>query len=467
MKQLFPPRARQFLADRMQTLREWRPNAAATDPSVTVFRTIRRRMTLWYCGVLAALLLLAGCILYFGMQQQLFRPVNAANATVANRFSQLWAATGQQPCANLTGFDLRPRGVSLYACYDAHGTLIGNDRLAGDFTAFTAPELAKNALASGASTDVIDGGAVIGAISRYATVVRDPQTHEVLGVIQVGILVQGQIAALNVLLSLILVVGLITLLGAGLGGLWLAGRAMEPARVGYARQQQFIADVSHEIRTPLTLLRADAEVLLLDRAQFPARDAELLDDLVVETDHLTRLAHNLLMLARLDAHALPVLHDPVELHALAAQVAERVQAFASENEVTVLVTVGEHATVWATGDPERIIDAALILAENGIKYNQTGGSVEISADVVDGRAVLRVRDDGPGMAAEELGRLGERFYRPDTARSREAGGVGLGIAIAKEIAHALHGTLTYASLPGAGTTATLTLPLADEPPTDV
>lgn len=465
MKQLFLASVRHFIAARVQAVRVWCANAATTDPSVTVFRTIRRRMTLWYCGVLTALLVLAGLVLYFGMQQELFRPVNAANVAVANRFSQLWVATGQQPCATLADFTVRPRGVSLYACYDAHGALIGNDRLAGDFSAFLTSDLAKNAIINGAGNDVIDGGTVIGAISRYATVVRDPQTHQVLGVIQVGIVVQGEERALSVLLSLILAAGLITLLGASLGGLWLAGRAMEPARIGYARQQQFIADVSHEIRTPLTLLRADAEVLLLDRAQFPERDAELLDDLVTETDHLTRLAHNLLMLARLDAHALPVRQEPVDVQTIAAQVAERVQAFASAQGVAV--TVRDQRPVWAEGDPERIIDAALILAENAIKYNQSGGSVEVAAVERDGRAVLQVRDDGPGMAPEELGHLGERFYRPDTARSREAGGVGLGIAIAKEIAHALRGTLTYASSLGAGTTATLTLPLAAETPSEV
>src|SRR5207247_7032535 len=105
--------------------------------------------------------------------------------------------------------------------------------------------------------------------------------------------IQAQETALSLLLSLLLAVGGVALLGAGLGGLFLANRALAPARLAWAHQQRFIGDAAHELRTPLTLLRADAEVLLRSREHLASEGAELLEDIVTETSNMTTLGEKM------------------------------------------------------------------------------------------------------------------------------------------------------------------------------
>ena len=310
--------------------------------------------------------------------------------------------------------------------------------------------------------DTVDGGNGIGPIQRYALAVHDPNDGDLIGIVQVGIPIQGQITALQDLATLLLLLGVLTLLGAAVGGIILSRRALAPARLAFERQQAFIGDAGHELRTPLTLMRADAEVLLRGRDRLDPDDAALLEDIVAEASHMSALATSMLTLARLDAGAQQMERDVVDLSAVAADVVQRAEALAAEKQVTLALEAPEKLLVL--GDRGQLDQAALILLDNAIKYNQLGGSVTLRAYRSGPRACLEVRDTGIGIPAEHLGRLGERFYRVDKARSREAGGAGLGLAIARRIAAAHDSTLTFASTPGEGTTATLALPIATEKP---
>jgi len=263
----------------------------ATDaPSAAMYRRIRLRLTLLYAAVLAIVLLVASGLLYFGMWQTVMGPVNSGLSNAASGYAATWQRVGP-PC--FPGFN-HPGdgGDSLFvACYDTGASFLGARGPVNSAPGFLNPSLARSALKDGSDSDVIDGGNVggydLGAISRYALAVRDPDTHQVLGVIQVGVLTQGQLNAMDALLHLLLILGPLELLGATIGGFFLAERALAPARLAFERQQTFIADASHELRTPLTLLRADAEVLLRGRARFDPDDTALLEDIVVETEHLS------------------------------------------------------------------------------------------------------------------------------------------------------------------------------------
>src|SRR5205823_1991570 len=156
--------------------------------------------------------------------------------------------------------------------------------------------------------------------------VPSPSGNGYIGVVVIGETVQEQESALSLLLTLLLSIGGVALLGAGVGGLFLANRALDPARLAWSNQQRFIADASHELRTPLTLLRADAEVLLRGRDRLDAEDAALLEDIVVEGNRMARLSNNLLMLARLDNTSLHREHEVVNLAELSQKGARRVQA---------------------------------------------------------------------------------------------------------------------------------------------
>lgn len=436
-------------------------SAARADPSVSLFTGIRHRLTLWYTGVLAVILIAAGLLLYVGMQTVLLGPVTDALQREAQREAQVWQAQGVPP-PSCSPFGRLP---NLVACFDPSGNLIGSSRVADLATSFLSPSLARTALASASSPaiDTVTWDTTLGTdtIRRYAVVVQSTTGHQTLGVVQVGLDIEPEVHALNILVELLLLVGGLTLLGSGIGGIVLAHRALAPARLALARQQAFTADASHELRTPLTLLRADAEVLLGERDQLAPDDAALLDDIVAEAEHLGTLAANLLTLARLDGDAYHMEREVVDLGEVAANVAHRVRALAEQNAISV--TVESEGETLVIGDRTWLGQAALILVDNAIKYNRTGGAVTLRPYLDRQHAVLEVRDTGVGIAAADLPHLGERFYRVDKARSREMGGAGLGLSIARGIAAAHRGSLTFVSAPGEGTMATLSLPAAGAP----
>ncbi len=463
-----------------QQVLPWERRAAA-EPGAAMFARLRNHLTLWYTGVLFGMLVLFGALLYAGVHQLLFQPINSQLATGADQLARYWQthpgrgcptgtallATQTVPASSAPGTVIVNGQILLIACFDASGQLLSDHgqpmsdpgAAIPALQPFLENSLVQTALQQGTATDSVNGGS-LGDIYRYAEVVPSPTGDGMLGVVQVGEPVGTQQMVMRLLLTLLLILGGLTLLGAAGGGLFLARRALEPARLAFARQQAFIADASHELRTPLTLLRTDAEVLLRGRERLTPDDAALVEDMLTEAQHMSALANNLLLLARLDAGAFHPEREVVDLAEIAASVARRVQALASQQQLSLHLALAGSALV--IGDRTLLEQAALILVENAIKYNRPGGSVTIAAAAIQGQARLEVRDTGIGIAAQHLPHLGERFYRVDKARSREAGGAGLGLSIARSIAAAHQGTLALASAPGQGTTAALILPAATQ-----
>ncbi len=433
------------------------------EAGAALFQGLRVRLTLWYCAVLGVALLLFGVALYFGAQYFLLSPIGSDAAAHAQVHMNEWLSGAVDRACPSFGpqGQFGPPGQNqgffmpeMVACFDQDGSLLSSEDTTGLPPAFLTSTLAKTALQTGQSAwDIVDAGGSVGQIYRYALVVPNN-----VGVVVIGESVKAQETALSLLLTLLLSVGGVSLLGAGVGGLFLANRALAPARLAWANQQRFIADAAHELRTPLTLLRADAEVLLRGRERMEEPDAALLEDIVVETNHMATLANNLLTLARLDSSSSHREHEVVNLADVASAGARRVQALADETEISIQVE--SHETAVVIGDPTLLEQAVLALLDNAIKYNRRGGRVIVRTAVQQGQALLVVRDSGIGIAAEHLAHLGERFYRVDKARSRQAGGTGLGLSIARSIAIAHGGRLALASTPDEGTTVTLALPLA-------
>lgn len=434
---------------RLPIRRRWR----AEDPSTGLFEGIRRRLTFWYTGVLGATLLVLGAVLYLGEQRSLLGPVDGSLRAGANSMLVAWQADPVDACRRANP---SLTGNLLWACYDGSGRLVGADPIAGQIPRFLRASAVRQAWQHGSALDTIDSGTVFGSVRVYALRFSDSTTGRPLGVIQIGTSVSVATQALRQLLILLLLGGSLGVLFAAIGGIFLAGRSLAPARLAYARQRDFVANASHELRTPLTMVRADAEVLLRDRVNLSEDQTSILEDVVTETAHMASLAGSMLELARLDSGQTRVDHDVIDLAAIARDLVRRAGPLATERNVSLQVGDARPALVF--GDPLLIQHAALILVDNAIKFNRPGGAVAIDTGAGGDRAAIAVRDTGIGIAPEHLPHLGERFYRVDRARSREAGGAGLGLSIVRSVASHHGGDLTIESEPQVGTTVTLSLP---------
>ncbi|TCP58261.1 two-component system sensor histidine kinase BaeS [Tumebacillus sp. BK434] len=228
---------------------------------------------------------------------------------------------------------------------------------------------------------------------------------------------------------------------------------LELSRGSHSRDQ-LVADVAHELRTPLAILRGQLESMLEGRAELvPEQLLPMLD----ETTRLTRLVQDLQQLSLAKAGALPLLRTWVPFAELLQEITGVLELEAELKGTELLVSGYVEEEVYC--DRVRIKQVLINLIGNAIRYTPDGGRVEVQVRRGQGKLHVAVRDNGPGIPPENLPYLFERFYRVEGSRSRQSGGMGLGLAIAKEFAVAHGGSLGVQSEPGEGTTFTLTLPL--------
>jgi signal transduction histidine kinase len=228
------------------------------------------------------------------------------------------------------------------------------------------------------------------------------------------------------------------------------GMRLHLANLDRARRE-FIANASHELRTPLFSLGGFLELLADEELSEPVR-RDFLAEMRGQIERLTRLATDLLDLSRLDAGQLEVENAPFDLGTSARLVAEEFRALA-EADGRRLAAEAE-TPVPAVGDEVRVQQIGRALVENALRHTPGGTAVEVAAGQRDGRAYLAVRDEGPGIPAEDQAHLFERFYR---AGGGKASGSGLGLAIASELAARMNGEIEVRSRPGE-TVFTLLLP---------
>lgn len=256
---------------------------------------------------------------------------------------------------------------------------------------------------------------------------------------------------------------LLGLLVAGAGGIavlggvswWLSGRTIRPAEQAWERQQSFVANASHELRTPLTLLRASADVALREASKESADLRELLKDVLDETDYTSRLVDDLLLLSRLDSGKLPLTPEQIDALSLLEDIRRQVGRIADDRGIELAI---DAAPARLRADPARLRQVLLILLDNALRYTPSGGTVTLGARPDGHRIRLWVSDTGPGIPAEHVPRLFERFYRADSSHARETGGSGLGLAIAHSLVVAQGGEIGIRSVPGQGTTVDIRLP---------
>ncbi|HLK56463.1 MAG TPA: ATP-binding protein [Chthonomonadaceae bacterium] len=323
--------------------------------------------------------------------------------------------------------------------------------------------------------------------------------------VQVGASVEGVEAALGQALQILLILTPSVFLVAVLGGWILVGRALKPvddmtqaalsieskrldvrvvpprtdneigrlaaalnemiARLdrSFRQIERFSADASHELKTPLTTIRGEAEVALMSDLS-PEETRRTLRSIIEETERLSSIVSNLLLLSRADADQVRLKQEPVALHEVVMAAYEPMARLAFRKSITLdMDTIDE---VYLRGDALWLQQLITNLIHNAINYTPEGGCVTLSLilEAANGgnEALFQVRDTGPGIPAEHLPFLFDRFYRVDAGRSRDQGGSGLGLNIAHWIAESHGGSISVDSVVGQGTAFTVRLPIHNE-----
>ncbi len=221
-------------------------------------------------------------------------------------------------------------------------------------------------------------------------------------------------------------------------------------------RREFVANVSHELRTPLTNIRSYAETLA-DSDDIPReRERSFLRVILNESDRMTHIVQDLLTLSRFDSGRSDLSLGQFPLDAAIRDSYRAVLMEAQRHGHTLELKI-EPELPQVTADRERIVQVLMNVVANAIKYTPDGGHIAISAGRMGTRVWIEVSDNGIGIPKEDRGRIFERFYRVDKARSRESGGTGLGLSIAKEIINRHEGSIWIADREGPGLTVRIEL----------
>lgn len=465
--------------------------------------SIRTRLTAWYTGLLAVILVGLGFVLYTLFSYLLWAH---AEDSLHARAAQLTSFVESSDPGHEEGASFDLADPSVVDRFSAEGTLIqisdNQGRVVNRSRTLTAHQMTsgsavRHALDGKASLDqtVVAG---VGPVLVYTAPIT--QRHAIIGVAQVATPVALITEALEPLRRLLLAVGIGALIVAAVGGHLLASLALAPidritqtARAiaagtldrrlhltgandevrrlaqafdemldrideTLARERQFTGDAAHELRTPLTILKGELEVAL--RRERPAEAyREAMVSMAQEVDRLVRLVEDLLTLARADEGGVPLDLRPIPVDAL-VRWAEAHFRGAAQQKAIALQAEGTQS-LMVLGDADRLRQLLTNLIDNAIAYTPATGTVRLTWDKDGAFARVRVVDTGSGIASEDLPHLFDRFYRADRARVRSSGGSGLGLAIVQWIVNAHGGRIGIESRLGSGSTVTVWLPSVD------
>ena len=222
-------------------------------------------------------------------------------------------------------------------------------------------------------------------------------------------------------------------------------------------RRDFVANASHELRTPLTSIHGFVEALQDGAVDDPMLSGRFLGKIRAQAERMSALADDLLALSRLESEERQPDWSQVRPGSVADDVVAAFDELAAEKHVALRAR--DQGAPETTTDPGRLRRILENLVDNALKYTPEGGHVEVVAQPAEGGARVEVRDDGPGIAAEHLPRIFERFYRVDKARSRQLGGTGLGLAIVKHLAEGIGAKVTVESEVGKGSRFVVELPV--------
>ncbi|WP_416672922.1 HAMP domain-containing sensor histidine kinase [Egbenema bharatensis] len=456
------------------------------------WQNLRLRLIAWYSMLAGLSMLVSDGFMYLEFRQTLFDQIdNSLEVTTIQALKNL------DDEIDVLAFDPRQEAPVLASLLNDAGVeiyLLGQDGSVKEHFGNSLMLLAPQSLQPGFKTLATDDGRW--RIYTQAILPRDDRPPGWLKVARslqpVDITLQNLLN--QHLLKVPLLLGMV-----GLGGLFLANRALKPIgqitqmaqqvrvsgdltqRIHYQgttndelerlatifdemldslqetfeHEKRFTADASHELRTPLTALKGRLHVALSQPRTVEMYE-ETLQAIEQEVDRLIRLSNDLLLLSRLEQRHQDVHLEPIDLSDLLAAIAEQMQPLTDLQQLQFSTHIAPNLQIQ--GSPDHLIRLFLNLLDNAVKYTPEQGKVSLTAIVHDHGIQVSVSDSGIGISPEHLSHLFERFYRVEKSRSRAMGGTGLGLAIAQEIVHRHHGAIAVQSQPGYGTTFTVTFP---------
>jgi len=260
----------------------------------------------------------------------------------------------------------------------------------------------------------------------------------------------------RLLYVLFIINGGIFIAAGGLGFI-LAGRTLRPIQDMLDEQNRFISDSSHELRTPLTSLKSAMEVNLRDK-NLTLKDAKvLISESIVEVNKLQSLSDELLQLAQYQKPNGYAKFEKFSVGEIVKRTVHKIEPVARLKDLIIMVDTDD---IQIEGNKYGVSDLLMILLDNAVKYSTEKKTIKVRSYKNDGHVLISVKDQGIGISEKDIPHIFDRFYRADTARSKnEAGGYGLGLAIAKKIVDIHHGTISVKSKLNKGSEFSVQLPL--------
>jgi signal transduction histidine kinase len=471
--------------------------------------SLTKRLTTWYVGLLALMLLALGAFVNIGVTKLATAGIIASGTQQNDKVSRDLAplVAGGRPIGTIAQavLDGHRGPPAIIAIADSQGHVVGHTPGPSQLVDVLNPT-GLETVRSGANEwiAVLDGDAA-GQVVVHLTQLTDPASGAAQGFVQVAIPVEqadfiGRVLLVlfglgcGVLLVVAIVVGpRLTRLGlrplrgmAGashrlaegdlttrvevpesqdeVGDLARAFNHMaEQLEAAFTAQRAFVADASHELRTPLHALGGQIDVQLRVMESRPDEARRLAGFMRREVDRLSGLVEDLLVLARLEAQGAEALQFHVlDLGDVARDVFEQSRALPTLDGRHIELEVDE-GHIPVCGDPHRLHQVLLNLTTNGLQYAPDRTSIKLAVHRRDGVACVQVSDQGPGVPPEHLRHVFDRFYRTDSTRARLSGGAGLGLAIAQAIVEVHGGRISAANAPTGGAVFTVILPLARQP----
>ena len=299
--------------------------------------------------------------------------------------------------------------------------------------------------------------------TRYhqTTLLLKTATGSAWGYMQIGRSLKeydDHLATVRLLLAIGLPLSMLAVAGASW---WLAGVAMRPVYQSYRQMQQFTADAAHELRTPISAIRANVESVQSVDPLPHAEMQETLEAIGRQTDRLANLVQDLLLLSRMDQQVLTAKHQPCCLNDLIQDLVESLSVLEIAASIKLLVhSIKE--PLWVIGEESQLTRLFSNLIVNALQYTPPDGIVTVILERDESNALIQIQDTGIGIAPADQSRIFDRFYRISSDRSRQTGGVGLGLAIVQAIARSHGGAITVESALSRGSSFTVRLPLIGE-----